>query len=155
MVQREGVKAPNFKLFDQDGNIHQLSDYAGKVIVLYFYPKDDTPGCVKEACSFRDNFNVFKQQGVVVLGVSPDSIASHAKFKEKYALTFTLLADEDHAVCELYGVWGLKKLMGKEYNGVFRTTFVIDENGFIIKVYENVRPDEHAQEILAMLAARE
>ncbi len=155
MELTEGKKAPEFELLDQDGNLHHLSDYSGKTVVLYFYPKDDTPGCVKEACSFRDSFAAFKQKGIPVLGVSPDSVKSHAKFQEKYQLPFTLLADEDHAVCELYGVWGLKKYMGREYYGVNRTTFVIDSGGKVIKVYKNVKPDEHAQEILAMLAERE
>lgn len=155
MIIKEGNQAPDFELLDQNGEAHKLSAYAGKVVVLYFYPKDDTPGCIKEACSFRDNFGVFKQAGVVVLGVSPDSVKSHAKFQDKYQLPFTLLSDEDHAICELYGVWGHKKYMGREYDGVFRTTYVIDEIGKIIKIYEKVKPDEHAQEILAMLNQRE
>jgi len=155
MELNQRSKAPTFELLDQDGKLHRLDDYSGKTIVLYFYPKDDTPGCVKEACSFRDSFAAFKQQGIPVLGVSPDSVKSHAKFQEKYQLPFTLLADEDHAVSELYGVWGLKKYMGREYYGVNRTTFILDGKGEIIKVYENVKPDEHAQEILTMLAERE
>jgi len=154
MELKEGVKAPNFRLLDQDNKEQQLSDYLGKVIVLYFYPKDDTPGCTKEACSFRDSFHTFLQNDIIVLGVSPDSVKSHAKFKEKYVLPFTLLADQDHAVCDRYGVWALKKYMGREYYGVLRTTFIIDEQGTILKIFEKVKPDEHAQEIVAMLADR-
>ena len=151
MILREGKEAPDFELMDQEGKLHKLSDYKGKVVILYFYPKDDTPGCTVEACNFRDNFGVFKAAGVVILGISPDSVKSHAKFQQKHSLPFTLLADEDHKVCEVYGVWGPKKFMGKEYNGVYRTTYVIDEQGLIKKTFENVKPDEHAQEILSLL----
>ncbi len=149
-----GDKAPNFSLNDQDGKVHRLSDYLGKTVVLYFYPKDDTPGCTKEACSFRDNFSVYRQKDIPILGVSPNSVESHAKFKDKYSLPFTILADEDHAICELYEVWGLKKYMGREYFGVFRTTYLIDEAGIIMKVFEKVKPDDHAQEILASIDAK-
>lgn len=151
MALKEGIIAPDFDLMDQEGNAHKLVDYRGKVVVLYFYPKDDTPGCTLEACNFRDNFEVFKSAGVEILGISPDSVKSHAKFQQKHALPFTLLADEDHHVCEVYGVWGPKKYMGKEYNGVYRTTYIIDEQGLIKKIYENVKPSEHAQEILSLL----
>lgn len=151
MALKEGIIAPDFKLLDQDGNPHSLVDYKGKVVVLYFYPKDDTPGCTLEACNFRDNYEVFKSAGVEILGLSPDSVKSHAKFRQKHTLPFTLLADEDHHVCEIYGVWGPKKYMGKEYNGVYRTTYVIDEQGLIKRIYENVKPSEHAQEILDLL----
>lgn len=151
MILKEGMIAPDFDLMDQDGNPHKLVDYRGKVVVLYFYPKDDTPGCTVEACNFRDNFKVFKSAGVEILGISPDSVKSHAKFQQKHLLPFTLLADEDHQVCEVYGVWGLKKFMGKEYYGVYRTTYVIDEQGLIKKTFENVKPNEHAQEILSLL----
>lgn len=149
-----GIKAPNFQLLDHENVPHQLSDYLGRVVVLYFYPKDDTPGCTKEACSFRNNFHAFTQNEIIVLGVSPDSVKSHAKFKEKFSLPFTLLSDPDHSVCDQYGVWGLKKYMGREYFGVLRSTFIIDEQGVILKIYKKVKPDEHAQEILAMLAER-
>ncbi len=146
-----GEKAPNFALADETNNIRQLSDYLGKSVVLYFYPKDDTPGCTKEACSFRDDYSAYEKAGVVILGVSPDSPKSHTRFKTKYNLPFTLLADEDHQVCEVYGVWGRKKLIGREYDGVFRTTFLIDPDGQILKIFENVRPAEHSAEILASL----
>ena len=151
MIIKEGKEAPDFELMDQEGMLHKLSDYKGKVVILYFYPKDDTPGCTVEACNFRDNFGVFKAAGVAILGISPDSVKSHAKFQQKHSLPFTLLADEDHKVCEVYGVWGPKKFMGKEYNGVYRTTYIIDEQGLIKKTFENVKPDEHAQEILSLL----
>jgi len=140
--------APNFELGDQNGEPHKLSDYLGKRVVLYFYPKDDTPGCTAEACSFRDNYSVFKQNDIVILGVSADSAKSHAKFQEKYELPFTLLSDTDHTVSEAYGVWGLKKYMGREYFGINRTTFLIDEEGNLVKVYEKVKPAEQAQEII-------
>jgi peroxiredoxin Q/BCP len=153
MVLSEGVKAPGFKLQDSEGKIHKLSDYAGETIVVYFYPKDDTPGCTKEACSFRDSYADFKQAGVTIIGISPDKVESHKKFKEKYALPFTLLADPDHAVCEAYGAWGLKKSFGKEYEGVFRTTFVIGPEGEIKRVFENVKPSDHSQEVLEAIAA--
>jgi thioredoxin-dependent peroxiredoxin len=151
MIPKEGTTAPVFELTDETGKIHKLGDYAGKKVVLYFYPKDDTPGCTTEACSFRDNYSAYVKAGVTILGVSPDSVKSHAKFKEKYDLPFPLLADEGHKVCEAYGVWGRKKMMGKEYDGVFRTTFIIDEQGKILKVFENVKPPEHSKEILALL----
>lgn len=143
--------APDFSLSDETGTVRKLSDYLGKVVVLYFYPKDDTPGCTTEACNFRDNFSAYEKKGVVILGVSPDSPKSHAKFKEKYHLNFPLLADVEHQVCEQYGVWGLKKFMGKEYNGVFRTTFLIGTDGKIVKVFENVKPEQHSDEVLGAL----
>ncbi len=149
----ENSPAPDFKLLDETGQTRALSDYRGKPVVLYFYPKDDTPGCTKEACSFRDDYAVYGDAGVVILGVSPDTPKSHAKFKEKYNLPFTLLADEVHHVCDLYGVWGLKKFMGREYEGVLRTTFLIDENGMIKKVFPNVKPGGHSAEVLAALKA--
>ena len=126
-----GVPAPDFKLKDQNGMPHRLQEYLGKPVVLYFYPKDDTPGCTKEACSFRDAFAEYKEAGVVVLGVSPDDSESHRKFATKYNLPFTLLADEGHQVAELYGVWGKKKRFGREYEGIHRTTFLINESGII------------------------
>ena len=145
------ISAPDFKLLDESGVLRSLSDFRGKPLVLYFYPKDDTPGCTQEACNFRDDYSMFEEAGVTILGVSPDSPKSHAKFKAKYGLPFNLLADEDHAVAELYGVWGPKKFMGKAYEGVYRTTFLIDANGRISMVFENVKPAEHSAEILSVL----
>lgn len=146
-----GIPAPEFELLDDTNTLRKLSDFRGKNIVLYFYPKDDTPGCVKEACNFRDNYSAYENENIVVLGVSPDDVASHVKFKEKFELPFPLLADDEHKVCDEYGVWGPKKFMGKEYEGILRTTFLIDGNGIIIKVFENVRPAEHSAEVLSAL----
>ena len=146
-----GSLAPDFNLKDEAGVSRSLSAYRGKPVVLYFYPKDDTPGCTKEACAFRDDYHVYEQAGVVILGVSPDSPQSNAKFKEKYHLPFTLLADEGHMVCDLFSVWGPKKFMGKSYEGVLRTTFLIDPQGVVIRVFENVKPEGHSAEILAAL----
>lgn len=145
------MPAPDFTLPDETGALRSLREFRGKPVVLYFYPKDDTPGCTKEACSFRDDYQVYAEAGVVILGVSPDSPASHARFKQKYNLPFTLLSDEDHQVCRLYGVWGKKKFMGREYEGVLRTTFLIDENGLIKKIFPNVKPEGHSTEVLAAL----
>lgn len=144
--------APDFTLLDENEIPHSLSDYQGNPVVLYFYPKDDTPGCTTEACGFRDDYSAYEDADVVILGVSPDTPKSHLKFKNKYELPFTLLADADHKVCELYEVWGLKKFMGREYDGVFRTTFLIDSQGTIARVFENVKPANHSEEILAALA---
>jgi len=144
--------APDFTLLDEDETQHTLSDYRGKPVVLYFYPKDNTSGCTKEACGFRDDYSAYEETGFVILGVSPDTPNSHLKFKNKYELPFTLLADTDHKVCDLYEVWGRKKFMGREYDGVFRTTFLIDPQGNITKVFENVKPANHSEEILAGLA---
>jgi peroxiredoxin Q/BCP len=152
MMIEEQNAAPDFSLLDQDGVERTLSEYRGKPVVLYFYPKDDTPGCTTEACEFRDDYDEYRKAGVTVSGVSPDSPKSHAKFKAKYNLPFTLLADEEHAVCEAYGVWVLKKMYGREYYGVARTTFVIDADGVIRKVFEKVTPKGHSAEILAVLA---
>ena len=146
-----GVPAPDFTLQDDTGAVRTLSDYRGQSLVLYFYPKDDTPGCTTEACNFRDDYSAYQQAGVTILGVSPDTPKSHAKFKAKFGLPFPLLADVDHKVCELYGVWGLKKFMGREYDGVFRTTFIIDPQGKIARVFENVKPAEHSVEVLEAL----
>lgn len=147
-----GIPAPDFELMDDTNTLRKLSDFRGRNVVLYFYPKDDTPGCTREACNFRDDYSAYENAGVVILGVSPDSVASHVKFKNKFQLQFPLLADEGHKVCDLYEVWGPKKFMGKEYEGVLRTTFLIDVNGEIKKVYENVRPAEHSAALLADLA---
>ena len=148
-----GIPAPDFELPDDTGTPRKLSDYRGRSVILYFYPKDDTPGCTKEACNFRDDYSAYEKAGVAVLGVSPDDVKSHAKFKKKFQLPFPLLADEGHKVCDLYGVWGPKKFMGREYEGVLRTTFLIDENGKIVRVFENVRPAEHSAELLSELGA--
>ena len=148
-----GIPAPDFELLDDTNTQRKLSDYQGKNVVLYFYPADDTPGCTKEACNFRDDYSAYKKADVVILGVSPDDAASHARFKKKFQLPFPLLADERHKVCDLYGVWGPKKAFGKEYEGVIRTTFLIDENGNIVNVFENVRPSEHSAEVLSALSA--
>lgn len=148
MAIQENIKAPDFALEDDKGAIHHLSDYLGKVVVLYFYPKDDTPGCTTEACGFRDNYSAYQEAGAVILGVSPDSSKSHGKFVDKFQLPFTLLADVGHSVCEAYGVWGRKKFMGREYDGVFRTTFLIGKEGMIKKVFENVKPDGHSTMVL-------
>lgn len=153
MPLTEGLLAPDFTLSDETGVQRKLSDYRSQAVVLYFYPKDDTSGCTAEACNFRDDYNEYEKAGVVILGVSPDSPKSHTRFKNKFSLPFTLLADENHAVCELYQVWGLKKSMGKEYEGVFRTSFVIDKQGMIVKVFENVKPDGHSLQVLEALKA--
>lgn len=145
--------APEFTLADESGVLRSLSEFRGMPVVLYFYPKDDTPGCTTEACNFRDDYHVYQDNGVVILGVSPDSSKSHTKFKAKYHLPFTLLADVDHKVCELYGAWGRKKFMGREYDGVLRTTFLISPDGDIVKVWEGVKPDGHSQEVLKALSA--
>jgi len=148
-----GIPAPDFELFDDTNTPRKLSDYRGRNVVLYFYPADDTPGCTKEACNFRDDYSAYENADVVILGVSPDDVASHARFKKKFQLPFPLLADEGHKVCDLYGVWGPKKSFGKEYDGVIRTTFLIDGNGNIVNVFENVRPSEHSAELLSTLSA--
>lgn len=148
---KENTLAPDFELPDESGVIRKLSDYRGKDVVLYFYPKDDTSGCTTEACSFRDDYSAYEKAGVTILGVSPDSSESHTKFKAKHHLPFNLLADTEHKVCELYGVWGKKQMYGKEYYGVNRTTYLIDKDGMIRKVFEKVKPSEHSAEILALL----
>ena len=147
----EGKPAPDFELATDTGERVKLSDYRGQPVVLYFYPKDDTPGCTIEASGFRDSYDDFEKRGAVVLGISPDDEASHAKFKKKYSLPFTLLADSEHAVADEYGVWGEKKYAGKTYFGVNRTTFLIDSDGNIAKVMKNVKPDGHPEQVLAAL----
>ena len=151
MALPENTLAPDFELADENGSQKKLSDFRGKDVVLYFYPKDDTPGCTTEACSFRDDYSDFEKAGIVILGVSADSSQSHKKFKEKYQLPFPLLADEKHEVCELYGVWAKKKMMGREYFGILRTTYLISKDGKIKKVFENVKPAGHSKEILALI----
>lgn len=145
---QKGDKAPAFNALDQDGNTHTLADYAGKKLVVFFYPKASTPGCTAEACDLRDNFERFQANNYAILGVSADAQAKQAKFKDKYNFPFPLLADEDKAVIEAFGVWGPKKFMGKEYEGIHRTTFIIDENGIIDEVIEKVKTKEHAAQIL-------
>lgn len=140
--------APNFTLLDQNSESHTLKTYRGKWVILYFYPKDDTPGCTIEACSFRDNFSALKRAGIVVLGVSVDPVKKHAKFVEKYALPFTLLSDEAQAVVTRYGVWGKKKFMGREYMGINRVSFLIDPQGTLVKIYDPVKPLGHAETVL-------
>lgn len=147
-----GKKAPNFELSDYQGRKHKLSDYRGKPVILYFYPKDDTPGCTKEACSFRDSFDEFKKAGVAVIGISVDDEKSHEKFINKYNLPFTLLSDSDKEVVAKYGVWVEKNMYGKKYWGTSRTTFLLDEGGKVIRLFENVKPENHAKEILKILS---
>src|SRR5947208_10108873 len=147
----EGKPAPDFELATDSGERVKLSDFRGKPVVLYFYPKDDTPGCAVEACGFRDAYSEFEKRGAVVLGVSPDDVASHVKFKQKYELPFTLLADSEHTASEAYGVWGEKNYAGKKYWGVQRSTFVIDAEGKVVKVIHNVKPDGHPEQALAAL----
>lgn len=146
-----GKKAPDFKLSDQDGNKVSLKDFKGKKVVLYFYPKDNTSGCTKEACNFRDDFPKFKKTDAVILGISPDSVSSHKKFAEKYNLPFTLLSDEGKEVVEEYGVWKEKSMYGKKYMGVERTTFIIDEEGKIKKIFNKVKVDGHNSEVIEAL----
>lgn len=146
-----GDSAPDFTLPDQDGRIHTLSEYRGKPLVLYFYPKDDTSGCTKEACGFRDDYSAYQAAGVTILGVSPDSSKSHTNFITKYELPFTLLADLEREVLRMYGAWGLKKMYGREYEGVLRTTYLIGADGKIVKIYKKVKPAAHSAEILAAL----
>ncbi len=143
-----GIKAPDFSAQDQNGKMHALYDYKGQWVLLYFYPKDDTPGCTVEACSIRDNLPNFKQLNCVVLGMSVDSVKSHDSFATKYNLPFTLLADEDKKIVNDYGVWQQKKMMGKEYMGIVRWSFLISPEGTIAKIYEAVKPAEHAEEVL-------
>lgn len=143
-----GKKAPNFKLLNQNAEEVSLSDYQGKNIVLYFYPKDMTPGCTTQACDFRDNYAAFKENNTVVLGVSPDPVERHTKFIEKHELPFTLLVDETHEVAKLYNVWQLKKTFGKEYYGIVRSTFIIDDQGILQKEYRNIRVKNHVEKTL-------
>jgi len=151
MPQQAGVPAPEFTLPDENGELRSLSEFRGKPVVLYFYPKDDTPGCTVEACNFRDDYSEYQNAGVVILGISPDTSKSHTTFIGKFNLPFTLLADEDRKVCQAYGVWGPKTSYGKTHDGVYRTTFLIGPDGMIVKVFENVKPDVHSKEVLAAL----
>ena len=151
MILKNHSPAPLFRLPDQNGKEHALVDYKGKWILLYFYPKDDTPGCTKEACTIRDSFPDFKKLKIAVLGVSVDSVQSHKKFEKKYKLPFVLLSDKVKDVVKKYGVWGKKKFMGRVYEGTLRTSFLIDPRGKIAKIYEDVNPVAHAAEVLADL----
>jgi len=155
LTVEEGNPAPDFSLTSDAGETISLASLRGKPVVLYFYPKDDTPGCTTQACGIRDAWGAFEQSGAVVLGVSPDSESSHVKFKQKYDLPFTLLADPDHATAEAYGVWVEKSMYGKKYMGIERSTFVIDANGNVVKVMRMVKPGTHAADVLAALAQLE
>ncbi len=143
-----GAPAPQFTALSSTGNPVSLADYRGKYVVLYFYPKDDTPGCTKEACGFRDSYQEFEQNNVVILGVSKDSVASHQKFQNKYQLPFVLLSDEDLAICKAYHTWGQKSMYGRKYDGIFRVTYLIDPEGMIKQVFPKVDPVLHAKEML-------
>jgi thioredoxin-dependent peroxiredoxin len=148
---QEGTPAPDFELESDEGATVRLSDLRGKPVVLYFYPKDGTPGCTKQACGFRDAYGEYQQRGAVVLGVSPDDVASHVKFKEKYGLPFTLLADPEHEVAERYGTWGEKSFAGKKYMGIIRSTFVIDREGNLARAMYGVNAERNPDEVLAAL----
>ena len=149
----EGKPAPDFELVSDEGTTVRLSDLRGKPVVLYFYPKDDTPGCTTESCEFRDAYDVFRDRGAEILGVSPDGEKSHQKFKSKYGLPFPLLADPDHVAAEAYGVWGERKFMGKKYMGIDRSTFLIDSDGNVSKAMRGIKPAGHASEVLDALPA--
>ena len=148
MKLKQGDRAPEFILSDQNGKKLKLSDFKGQWVLLYFYPRDNTPGCSKEACAFRDSFKEYEKIEAKVIGISTDSVESHGKFVKKYQLPFPLLADEDKKVVEQYGVWGMKKFIGKEHMGTIRTSFLIDPKGNIAKIYEKVKPADHAKEVL-------
>lgn len=148
-----GSVAPDFTLQDQDGIEHSLSQYKGKYVLVYFYPKDDTPGCTKEACSLGEYMPDFSKSDAVILGISADTVKSHKKFAEKYGLKFTLLADPEKKAISAYDVWGKKKFMGREYEGIFRDSFLVAPDGTVAKVYEGVKPEKHAEEVLADLQA--
>ena len=148
----EGKPAPDFELTSDTGEQVKLSDFRGQPVVFYFYPKDDTPGCTKQACDIRDEYAEFKERGAVVLGVSPDDEAAHVKFRDKYQLPFTLLADPEHEASEAYGVWGERKYMGRTYMGITRSTFIIDSDGNVSKAMRGVKADTHAEKVLAALA---
>ncbi|MEO6406339.1 MAG: thioredoxin-dependent thiol peroxidase [Ferruginibacter sp.] len=148
MLLSEGQKAPTFKGTDQDGKSISFSDYKGKKLALYFYPQDMTPTCTKQACNLRDNFSDLEKHGISILGISPDDIKSHKKFEQKYKLPFPLIADSSHTIIKKYGVWGPKQLFGRKYDGLLRTTFLIDEKGIIKKIIEKPKSKQHAEEII-------
>lgn len=150
-MPKPGELAPDFELLSDEDQPTRLSDFHGRYVVLYFYPRADTPGCTTEACGFRDDYSMYEERGVVILGISPDTVTKQSKFKTKHTLPFTLLADPENQVSEAYGVWGLKKFMGREHMGVHRTTFLIDPEGKIVQVFEKVKPATHSAEILAAL----
>jgi thioredoxin-dependent peroxiredoxin len=152
-VIEEGKAAPDFELESDSGETIHLSDFRGKPVVLYFYPKDDTPGCTTQACEFRDAYETFRERGIEIVGVSPDDVASHGKFKSKYKLPFTLLADPDHKVAEAYGVWGEKNFAGKKYLGINRSTFLIDGDGNIVRAMLGIKPAGHAARVLEEIPA--
>lgn len=141
-------KAPEFILKNHDGDVVRLSELLGKPLIVYFYPQDDTPGCTTEACNFRDDYNDYKDLGVEIIGISPDTVESHQEFRKKYHLPFTLLSDSDHSTAKSYGVWGKKEKEGIEYEGIYRTTFIVDQKGEIVKIFEGVDPSSHSQEVL-------
>jgi len=147
-----GSLAPQFLLPDQNEKLHKLSDYLGKVVVLFFYPEDDTPGCIKEVCNFRDDYSQYQKSDALLLGISPNDSRSHKKFQEKYNLPFTLLADEGHKVCEEYGVWGPKKLFGLNYEGLIRSTFLIDQEGKIANIFQVNKISIHSEKVLEQIA---
>ena len=142
------TKAPEFTLNNHDGDIVRLSNLAGKPLIVYFYPQDDTPGCTTEACNFRDDYSEFEGLGVEIIGISPDTVESHQEFRKKHHLPFTLLSDPDHQTAKLYGVWGQKEKEGIEYEGIYRTTFIVDKKGDIVEIFEGVDPSSHSQEVL-------
>jgi peroxiredoxin Q/BCP len=148
MSLTEGMPAPPFEGVDQNGNTIRLQDLRGRKVILYFYPKDNTPGCTKEACNLRDNYAALQEAGYIIIGVSADTIESHKKFAEKYNLPFSLLADPEKKIISAYQAWGKKKLYGKEYEGTLRITYIIDENGIISRIIKNVKPEQHASQIL-------
>jgi thioredoxin-dependent peroxiredoxin len=147
----EGQKAPDFKAKDQNGNTISLKDFKGQKVVLYFYPEDDTPTCTIEACNLRDNYKILQEEGLVIIGISPDDVKKHKKFEEKYALPFTLIADPEKTIIDKYGVWGEKNLYGRKYMGLHRTTFLIDEKGVIQKIFRKPKSKIHSEEILKAL----
>jgi len=151
MKLESGQKAPAFEGLDENGKTVKLSDFKGSKLILYFYPKDNTPGCTAESCDLRDNYNMWLEKGYKVVGVSPDSQKSHQNFKQKFNLPFPLIADTEKKIIKDYGAWGLKKMYGKEYEGLLRTTFVIDENGTIEKIFEKVKTKEHSKQLLEAL----
>ena len=148
---KEGVKAPNFSGVDQNGNTVRLSDFSGKTLIVYFYPKDNTPGCTMQACNLRDNYKLLLDKGFVIIGVSADTEKKHQNFIEKYDLPFPLIADTDKVMIKQFECWGLKKFMGREYDGIYRKTFIIDKEGMIIKIFEKVKTKHHTQQILEEL----